>query len=359
MDLLERYLQAIGQYLPASTRDDVLAELRANLQAQIDDRAEELRRPLTDHETADILLAHGQPELVAARYLPQRSLIGPALFPLYQLTLRRVLPFVLAIYAIAHVTPLFSAPNRSVLAHEIIDSVFQLIPSLILFWFWVTAVFVIVEAVQYHYAASQGRPGISDDQNAVTAFAGTKFGSWLWNRSADWDPMKLPPAPPAGRPKPKSFAVRVVELALHCLWFAYVLLIPTHPFLIIGPGAFYLRALSIADAPIWHTFFIVLISLLSVQLVMKILALRDGPQPWQVPLEFITRMIGAALIGVLAFAKTYFIPIGPTANLQAIASTTRAMNLGFRIIFLIVVITLLIDAWKIAKRWTPKQVLAF
>ena len=30
MDLLARYLQAIGQYLPAETKDDVLAELRAN-----------------------------------------------------------------------------------------------------------------------------------------------------------------------------------------------------------------------------------------------------------------------------------------------------------------------------------------
>jgi len=359
MDLLERYLQAIGQYLPSSTKDDVLAELRANLQAQIDDRAEELGRPLTGHETADILLAHGQPELVANRYLPQRSLIGPALFPLYHLTLRRVLPFVLGIYALVHAIPLISAPDRNALAHGIVDSVFQLIPTLILFWFWITAVFAIVEAVQYHYAASQGRPGISDDQNAVTAFARTKFGSWLWNRPATWDPMTLPPVPAADQPKPKSFPVRVIELVLHCLWFGYVLLIPSYPFLIIGPGAFYLRSLSVADAPIWHTFFVVLIALLSFQLVMKILALRGGPQPWQVPLEFLTRIMGAALMAVLAFAKTYFIPIGPTANLQAVAETTRYMNLGFRMVFLIVVIALAIDAWKILRHRTPSHVLAF
>jgi hypothetical protein len=355
MDLLERYLQAVGQHLPVATRDDVLAELRANLQAQMDDRAEELGRPLTEHETADVLLAHGRPELVAERYLPQRSLIGPALFPLYRLTLRKVFPLVLLVYVIIHAIPLLSAPNGRVLAHGIADSVLQLIPTLIWFWFWVTAVFAIMEAANYYYAASRGtgRADLSQDPIPVVTFARAKLGM------QDWDPMKLPAVTPAGKTKPKSFAVRVIELALHCLWLAYVLMIPYHPFLIIGPGTFYMSALSVSFAPVWHVFFIVLISLLSVQLVMKVLALRSGPQPWQVPLEFITRLIGAALIGLLAFAKTYFVPVGPNANLQAIAATTKVMNLSFRIVFFIAVITLLIDAWKIARRRMPKQVLAF
>jgi len=364
MDLLERYLQAIGQNLPASNRDDVLAELRANLQAQIEDqtdaRAEERNgRPLTDHETADILLAHGQPELVAERYLPQRSLIGPALFPLFLLTLRRVSPFVLGIYAIVHAIPLVSATDGRVLGHGIADAVLQLIPTLIFFWFWVTAVFAIVEAVQYHVAASQGRPGISNDQNAVVFFARTRFGCWLWNRSADWDPMKLPPLPPPGQPKPKSFAIRVIELALHCLWIAFVLMIPYHPFLIIGPGVFYLNTLSVTFAPVWHTFYVLLLILLSVQLVIKLLALRNGPHMWQAPLELLTRVLGAGLIGLLAFTKTYFTPAGPTANLQTIAATTKAMNLGFRIVFFIVIVTLIIEAWKIFRHRMPTQVLAF
>jgi hypothetical protein len=55
-DLLERYLQAIGEHLSTAAREDVLAELRANLQAQLDDRAEELNRPLTDADIAPILL---------------------------------------------------------------------------------------------------------------------------------------------------------------------------------------------------------------------------------------------------------------------------------------------------------------
>ncbi len=89
MDLLERYLQAVGQHLTAGTREDVLAELRVNLQAEMDAHAEEMERPLTESEVAAILKAHGRPMLVAARYLPQHYLIGPAVFPFYLLTLRK------------------------------------------------------------------------------------------------------------------------------------------------------------------------------------------------------------------------------------------------------------------------------
>jgi hypothetical protein len=52
MNLLERYLQAVGQYLAPETRDDVLAELRVNLQAEMDARAEEKEGPLTESDAA-------------------------------------------------------------------------------------------------------------------------------------------------------------------------------------------------------------------------------------------------------------------------------------------------------------------
>jgi hypothetical protein len=80
MDLLERYLQAVGQYLPAKTKDDTIAELRANLLEQMDAREEEFGRPLQQSDVAEILKAHGKPEAVALRYLPQRSLIGQRYF---------------------------------------------------------------------------------------------------------------------------------------------------------------------------------------------------------------------------------------------------------------------------------------
>src|SRR5665213_3159971 len=99
MDLLERYLQAVGQHLPAKSKNDTLAELRENLLAQIEAREEELGRPLTEAEVATILEEHGRPMLVAMRYLPQQSLIGPELFPIYWITMKKSLPLLVLAYA--------------------------------------------------------------------------------------------------------------------------------------------------------------------------------------------------------------------------------------------------------------------
>src|ERR1700746_2186024 len=100
MELIERYLQAIGQYLPADSRNDILAELRTELLEQMDARAEGGGRAPDEAGVAALLRVHGRPEAIALRYLPQRSLIGPSIFPFYLFTLRRALPFVVIVYAL-------------------------------------------------------------------------------------------------------------------------------------------------------------------------------------------------------------------------------------------------------------------
>src|ERR1700722_4540002 len=106
MDLLERYLQAVGEYLPANMKADTLAELRENLLAQMEAREEELGGSLTPAEVASVLEKHGRPMLVAARYLPQQSLIGPGLFPIYWFTLKKSFPFVVLAYGVTQIVPL-------------------------------------------------------------------------------------------------------------------------------------------------------------------------------------------------------------------------------------------------------------
>lgn len=94
MQLLDRYLTAVKFWLPKAQRDDIAAELSANLHAEIDDRAAELGRPLTDDEIAALLKQHGAPILVASRYQPERTvtfgrqLISPVVFPFYWIALK-------------------------------------------------------------------------------------------------------------------------------------------------------------------------------------------------------------------------------------------------------------------------------
>src|SRR5450755_2686770 len=83
MDFLDRYLGAVRKHLPWDRQDDIIAELRANLESQLEEKEEELGRPLTAGEWEGWLKELGPPMLMAARYHEPRYLIGPALFPTY------------------------------------------------------------------------------------------------------------------------------------------------------------------------------------------------------------------------------------------------------------------------------------
>jgi hypothetical protein len=88
MELLYRYLHAVKFWLPRDQQDDIIAELSEDLRSQIEERENQLGRKLNDNEVADLLKSRGQPLLVANGFLPQHSLIGPVLFPIYMLVLK-------------------------------------------------------------------------------------------------------------------------------------------------------------------------------------------------------------------------------------------------------------------------------
>jgi hypothetical protein len=90
MEFLDRYLQAVRFWLPKAQQNDIIAELADDLRSQIEDRESALRRPVNGDEMVAILQQMGHPMRVAARYLPQQSLIGPTLFPLYKFVLKIV-----------------------------------------------------------------------------------------------------------------------------------------------------------------------------------------------------------------------------------------------------------------------------
>lgn len=90
MELLDRYLQAVRFWLPAAQQDDIIAELSEDIHSEIEEREASLGRKINEPELATLLKQRGRPVLVANRYLPQQSLIGPALFPTYKLVLKIV-----------------------------------------------------------------------------------------------------------------------------------------------------------------------------------------------------------------------------------------------------------------------------
>lgn len=111
MDLVARYLAAVGGQLFTDQRDDVLDELRDVLESKIEDRQEELGRPLTSREVEEILRDFGHPLVVAGRFSRFNQLIGPDVFPFYIYTLKAVLLTILSVQIVLAVIGLASAPQ--------------------------------------------------------------------------------------------------------------------------------------------------------------------------------------------------------------------------------------------------------
>src|SRR5918993_1266530 len=97
--LIDRYLQNVRLSLPATRRDDIVRELAEDIRTQVADREAELGRDLTETEQDALLKKFGHPLALATRYGPQRHVIGPALFPVYWMTLKIALGGALAVNA--------------------------------------------------------------------------------------------------------------------------------------------------------------------------------------------------------------------------------------------------------------------
>jgi hypothetical protein len=316
MNLLERYLQAVGQYLPVKGKDDTLAELRANLMAEIESREEELGRPLNEAETSSVLAQHGRPVIVASRYLPQQSLIGPGLFPLYWFTLIKSFPLVVLAYTVAQVANLIfgggSAGIGAAIGHF----------PYVAFTFWgvVTLGFAVFEFAQ-----------------------GRFFEPIKWSQA--WDPRELKDLTP--EPKGKSFASRVADLIVSVLMIGWLLAVPNHPYLVLGPGAS-LNRLSLGLTPDWHVFYWQIIGLLVLMLPVKATALFVA-EKWRKGLDLTAQAIGILVLVVLVQARSYLVPLRDGSNMPSLANLAQvnySVNLGFKIVLAVCVVKFLWDIWE-------------
>ncbi|RZJ95906.1 MAG: hypothetical protein EON88_08985, partial [Brevundimonas sp.] len=101
MSLLDRYLNAVAAQLPRETRDDIIAELRDELETTLEARAEQKGAPLTDDEVEAVLRDMGHPLTVAARFgAGPNVVVGPELYPWWMFGVRAALTVMVFITAI-------------------------------------------------------------------------------------------------------------------------------------------------------------------------------------------------------------------------------------------------------------------
>jgi hypothetical protein len=328
MDLLERYLQAVEEYLPTKGRADVLAELRANLLEQMDEREETLGRPLTEDEVAEILRSHGHPSVVAARYQPRRSLIGPEIFPFYWFTLRKTFPLVVGLAILAQAVPFIysSAPADNIVGTVLV----KLVTTIFYFAAWMTLVFAAIEFIAERYPEK------------------VDFCS-------KWDPRKLAPLTTQkereGLPKYPR-----VDLAFHVLGLLWLLSLPHHPSMLFfgfGPMPWIIAGSGVGLAPVWHTFYWAVVALNVLQIIFKLIALNRSAQPWRTPMKLVERAFGFSLLVILIQVKEYLVFLHPVADperLKLVASINQNAHRGFMVLAVLVGLKLLWDIGQLLLR---------
>ncbi len=148
MELIDRYVNAVGKHLPRKTRADIETEIRSTLEDMLADRSEKTGQPVDDAMVKDLLKEYGAPDIVAATYLPERYLIGPRLFPLFWLVVRIVFA-VLTVLAVVGLGFGFATSSLSVqtIAGMLGKAIVQYYTGLIMALGSIVLVFAILERV--------------------------------------------------------------------------------------------------------------------------------------------------------------------------------------------------------------------
>jgi hypothetical protein len=223
MELIDRYLEAVRKDLPWKRQDDIIAELRANLESQLEDKEAGLGRPMTEGEAEAWLRQVGPPKAMAAQYRPQRYLIGPGLYPAYRLVMLVVFFWVTIVSAIGTAARIAAgSPGWK----TVMESSLRLPVTLFVNAAVVTLVFAAIEFFANRASANR-------TESAAPA--------------AEWSPGALPPAggQAARGKKPHTRAHALAEVIFGFLFLAWLMLVPKHPYLLLGPGALY--------PSLWHT----------------------------------------------------------------------------------------------------------
>ncbi|HEY3928640.1 MAG TPA: hypothetical protein VGL89_09710 [Candidatus Koribacter sp.] len=321
MELIDRYLYAVGRYIPGERRDDILAELRANILALAEDREQELGRKLALDEEEAILKQHGHPAVVAARYLPQQHLIGPTVFPFYWYVLKTAFPWVVLLYALGYcVSFLF----RPVTVQAIVEVVLQFVPVAFYFAAWMTLVFALFEFFGARYMKQS-----------------TVFCSW--------SPRKL--ATPQAEPEKKSSPI--FDFIGSLVTLAFLIVVRQNPIWILGPAVYYKN--MVRPTPVWMTVYTIAIIFVCVQLAIKFVAIFSSHlRAWRTWIDLGTKTCAIAIVSFLLTAKEY-VTVPPGADASQVGKIAQALNyamsIGWKVIIVILSVQLL---WEISKRLFPR-----
>lgn len=204
MNLLDRYVSEVGKHLPRSQRADIEKELKSTLEDMLEERGQ---ASLKDEAAViQLLKEYGAPRKVAESYIGPRYLIGPRLYPTFELVLKIVMA---VLFALALAGLAFSLSRSSLTGPEFLNTLWRsaldLFSGLIAAFGNIVLVFAILERV---LPAKE-----------------------LEKEAAEWDPADLAKEPDPDR---VSFGEQIVGIFFLTLFLIVFNLYPN----IIGIGFF-------------------------------------------------------------------------------------------------------------------------
>jgi hypothetical protein len=328
MDLLSRYLQAVGTYLPKSQQDDILKELGENLRSQMEDKEAELGRPLNEDEVAAILKKHGHPMFVAAHYRQTRHLIGSTLFPVYWFVMKIILGIVGFGYSVSALVLI--AQGKGIL--EVLGTIFSYAGAVLPTFAWVTIIFAMLDIGNNKFHLLE----------KVTRDSNDKF-----------DPRTLPALRPASdspdsKPIPRhKTAVELFFSVAFLLWWIRVSPIRKLAlFMALGP-------VGLADkipfqlGPVWETVYWAVILLTLVAVVQQIAILIH---PDRIKFYRAMRVISSGgsviVLYLLSRADGIFMLTPGVADAAKFAETLRIVNITLHYTMFFTAIMTAVECFK-------------
>ncbi len=310
MDLVDRYVQAVRQHLPAKQQDDIANELTEDIVSQMSDKQEELGRPLTEAEQEAILKQYGHPYVLAMRYRPQQYLIGPSLFQFYVPALKIALALAFAVQVVIALSVGLSqnAPER------LLGWIGRFPGVALQVVFWVTVVFAVADYWQARLR--------------------------LFDK---WSPRTLPAVKPT---RPATPVNMVIEVIANLVFIAWWLTLPNHQFLLFGPAAAFL-----AISPAWWKLYYVALAPAIASTLLALVNLVRPSWTWLPRVRsLVTNVASLFVLSVAIRAGALVVPAKDSADLTRLVKGINDVTSAVLVIIsLITMAQVLVDVYRLLR----------
>lgn len=193
MNLIDKYIAEVGKHLPRRNRADIEAEIHSTLEDMLEER-KQTQGQVDDATIIALLKEYGAPRKVAESYVGPRYLIGPRMYPFFEMVTRIVFAVLIAVTVVGLVIGLVqSSTTGSEFLKTVGNSAAGLVSGLMTAFGNIVLVFAILERVL-----------------PKTDFA---------KEMEDWDPKELASEPDPDRVKLGEQIFELVFLVLFLVIF--------------------------------------------------------------------------------------------------------------------------------------------